>query len=65
MKDGKFQLIEVDETQKDKIDKCGSKIDSRKSPNPPTDDNPKRKSNCDLQVIEPKNMNDDKFLKTL
>jgi len=65
MKDSKLKLIEVDETQKDKLDLCGSKIDSRKSINPPTMNNPNRKSNCELKVIEPKNLDDEAFLKSL
>lgn len=63
-KDGKYSLIEVDETQRDTFDRCGAKMDSRKNMNPATAENPTRKSNCEIKIAEPKKI-DQKFLKSL
>jgi len=62
---GTYKLITVEENNIKKIYKCGEKIDSRKALSPKTPNNPNRKPLCDINIIEPKNLNDQEFLKNL
>lgn len=52
-KDDKFELIELDETQRDKFEPCGSKIEGRKVKPPKTPDNPTQKNDCENKIAEP------------
>lgn len=62
-KDGKLELIELDDTQRDKIEPCAEKIEGRKVTPPKTEGNPRQKNDCELRIAEPENLKDQNFLK--
>lgn len=60
-KGGKLEMMEAEETQRDKFELCGKKIDGRLSAKPITGLNPKGKNDCEISVAEP-TVVDQKFL---
>jgi len=61
-KDDKYELIELDDTQRDTFEPCGSKIEGRKVKPPKTPENPAQKNDCEMSIAEPQSLTNQKFL---